>query len=100
MADFDPDASEPLIRHSLEAICSQLVNQQPGLSFAECDWNYCEPDLPASMDIQRFICFYWNARLGKPLAEILDFQGQTRWAAQLDQTIWFESASLGRESLN
>jgi hypothetical protein len=72
MAVFDPDASEPLIRHRLEAICSQLVNQQSGLSFAECDWNDCEPDLPASMDIRRFIRSYWNARLDKPLAEIIN----------------------------
>jgi hypothetical protein len=99
MAVFDLDASETLIRHRLEAICSQLVNQQSRLSFAERDWNDCAPDLPASMEIRRFIRSYWNARLGKPLAEIVNCQAQTRWAEQLDQTIEFKSAELGGKFL-
>jgi len=61
MAAYHPEVSQSSIPRGLDAICSQFVNQQSRLSFAEREWNDCEPNLPANMDIRRFIRSHWNA---------------------------------------
>ena len=61
MAACNPEASRSSIPRRLDAICSQLVNQQLRLSFAELEWNDSEPNLPANTDIRCFVRSKWNA---------------------------------------
>ncbi|HEY6490871.1 MAG: hypothetical protein WCC26_04550 [Terracidiphilus sp.] len=61
MAACNPEASQWSILCRLEAICSQLVNEQLRLSFAEHERNDGESNLPANTDIRRFIRSHWNA---------------------------------------
>jgi len=62
-----------LIHGHLEAIYSELINQQLRLSITQHERNDCEPNLSEKTNIGRFICSQWNAGLRKSFVEITDF---------------------------
>jgi hypothetical protein len=88
-----------LIHGHLEAIYSELINQQLRLSFTQHEGNDCEPNLSGKTNIGRFIYSQWNAGLRKPFVEITDFYSEARRAEQLNQTIGFKRAVFGWELL-